>query len=219
MKLLFILFISCVFAIKCKDFKNIHKKTDYVFKKADADTYIYFNLCGPITTQFEGYDASDVSVLAYLETYKEKVVLGNTSTESLELVNEGKTLRFSYNGDSSLQLSSRVEVTCGPEDTSSNIKAQIEGSTFIFSFTSPDACPSNKTFPITGLILCIILFVLIGLYIIVTVILNIFVFHKKGLEVIPNYLFWIGLPSLLVDGVKFTFCCKKAGSEYQTFAV
>lgn len=199
--------------LTCKKLKGIHRDVDYQFAK--GENIVYFNLCGSVNNKPTGLN--DVS--AYVEA-GDYYNIGTTSSETLSLSEDKQTVIFSYKGDNSAGLSSRVEVTCGT-DTSSAITASNENnSVFVFRFKSPYVCDAGKdTFPIVGLILCLVLLAIVILYVVIGMLLNIFLFHKRGIEILPNFTFWVNLPGLLVDGAKFTFCCKRPGSEYQTFNV
>ena len=85
----------------------------------------------------------------------------------------------------------------------------------------PQGCPgeaessSGLSF---GSIMLIIIAVVVFLYFAVGCPLMYFVFKKRGLEIIPFASFWLSIPSLIVEGVKFIISpCTKRGS-YQTVA-
>ncbi|KAK2581388.1 hypothetical protein KPH14_005072 [Odynerus spinipes] len=64
----------------------------------------------------------------------------------------------------------------------------------------------------TGSTLVILLFVFSGLYFIGGAILLKFLRGATGWEVLPNHKFWCDLPSLIRDGIAFTFNCCRADS-------
>ncbi|KAL7717613.1 MRH domain-containing protein [Entamoeba marina] len=212
---LLIIFIAFTFATDCGDL-DLHRDEDYKWSNDNGD--IYFNLCGPLETTISQYDTSDVSVLADLLTLNGFVTLGKYSTETITDVDNG--VQFDYRGEdfSTTHFYTRVVVTCGDEDTSSDANVYPEDTTFVIEFSHPGACKKGG-FPWVGITLLCLLFAGVICYIVVMVILNVFVFHKSGLEIIPNYEFWVMLPGLILDGIMFTFTCKKRGSEYKTFDI
>jgi len=221
--LLVLLVAESYAAITCDDFDGLHKKSDYYFHEQGSDSSVYFNLCGPVKTQFNGFDTSDTSILGKLGNGNSYARLGLYSTEKLTFTEKTNTkpatLQFDYFGDklTNFQLRSKVIVECSEEDTSSNITARLIDYVYVFSFKSPNVCETVDPFPIVGIILLSILLLFFLIYIIGGILLNKFVFHKEGIELIPHINFWKELPSLLLDGIKFTFCCRKASSQYAGF--
>ena len=217
-------FITLSFAITCRDMPKINKKSDYLFVHQGSSFMVYFNLCGPVNTKFENFDTKKTSVVADIsqskKTYKR---LGNTTTEKItkdENPETGEiTVYFDYEGDWNHNefLKSRIIVKCGEHDTSSKIQGRLnDDGAYEFSFTSPDVCGVDD-FPLTGIILCGILIIIVLLYIIIGVLVNTFIKQKRGLEIIPNFEMWKELPSLIKDGFLFTFTCKSKEAEYEPF--
>lgn len=58
-----------------------------------------------------------------------------------------------------------------------------------------------------GWVFVIIVLCGLFLYFVVGIIILKFVQHKEGREVVPNVDFWAGLPSLVIDGMKYALCC------------
>ncbi|ELP90167.1 hypothetical protein EIN_406310 [Entamoeba invadens IP1] len=215
-----LLLIAAALGGPCKYLKDLHRKNnDYHVTRQDADGDLYFNLCGHVDSDLS-IDKSDISVVLNSTTFESVIVLGYTHTETVTISEDKNKVSFHYDGQSlsTLLLSALVEVSCGL-DTSANIQPSKSDYMFIFSFTSPYACNISEGFPIVGVILCSILVAGIILYFVIGISLNIFVFKRNGMEIFPNFKFWYGLPRLVLDGMEFTFCCKKPGSEYQNLSV
>jgi len=64
-----------------------------------------------------------------------------------------------------------------------------------------------------------VIIVLCGLFLYFTlgIIILKFAQHKEGREIVPNVDFWAGLPSLVLDGMKYTLCCVpcRGGGGYE----
>ena len=89
-------------------------------------------------------------------------------------------------------------------------------------WNAPQGCPvSSSSGGISfGSVMLIIIVILVALYFIAGCPIMYFVFHKRGIEIIPFVFFWASLPTLVVEGVKFLIspCLSSVGqSSYQTF--
>lgn len=91
-------------------------------------------------------------------------------------------------------------------------------SIFIYSdhaeanFYSPQGCKISKKSGLGfGSIMLIILAACVVLFFAIGIPIQYFVRHKKGLEIIPFFAFFVSIPGLVLDGVKFIFspCCKR----------
>lgn len=67
-----------------------------------------------------------------------------------------------------------------------------------------------------GWVFVIIVLVGLFLYFVIGIIVLKFAMHKEGVEIVPQHEFWTALPSLVIDGLKYTFCCVpcKGGGSY-----
>ena len=63
-----------------------------------------------------------------------------------------------------------------------------------------------------------VIIVLVGLFLYFTIGILILKFgmHKEGREIVPQVDFWSSLPGLVIDGMKYSFCCVpcRGGSSY-----
>jgi len=97
---------------------------------------------------------------------------------------------------------------------------QITNNDFIFDWNSQVACSgpvniviSKKASVSGGGIFLILLFCGTALYLAVGSVVNKFVRHQNGLEIIPNIAFWQGFLGLIKDGGRFIMLktCKRGG--------
>lgn len=58
-----------------------------------------------------------------------------------------------------------------------------------------------------GWVFVIIVLVGLFLYFVLGIIILKFAMHKDGRDIVPHVDFWSGLPSLVIDGMKYTLCC------------
>lgn len=82
-------------------------------------------------------------------------------------------------------------------------------------FEAKQAC--RKTGLSFGSIMLIVLAILFVLYFLIGIPVCKFALKKKGKEIIPFVYFWLSIPGLVVDGVKFIFtpCCRGNRREYE----
>jgi len=93
------------------------------------------------------------------------------------------------------------------------------GNDWKFNWNTALACTAGggkggKSGKITGGgVFLILLFCVPTIYLVAGVIVNKFVRHQSGVEVIPNYAFWGGFFGLIKDGVKFigVKTCRRGG--------
>ena len=212
---LFLISISYSEKLECNQIGDLRTEEDYLYFKQGGSAKVYFNFCGGINTKFEGVNTDNIAVAADLSLYGTIVSLGNVDTETIDYNEETKTIEFSYVGDyvHTQQMKSKVVVTCSELDTSSDINGVLENGVYIFSLNKSD-------FPLLGLIILICIVVFFILFIFIGCIVNMLFFNKKGVEVFSHLIFLTQLPGLVIDGIKFTFCCKKAQPDevYQPFA-
>lgn len=69
-------------------------------------------------------------------------------------------------------------------------------------FKHSAGCPINSGLS-TGSIMLIIIFVTFAVYLIVGIAINVGIRKMSGIEIVPNWSFWRGCPSLVVDGILF----------------
>ena len=80
---------------------------------------------------------------------------------------------------------------------------------------TPAAVPPKKKGLSGGSIILILALVILVLYCGAGISYNVFKKNESGLDVIPNYAFWVSLPGLVLDGLKFTYA-KITGSQSMT---
>jgi len=84
---------------------------------------------------------------------------------------------------------------------------------YYFSWTTKYACPLNGGRKVGkqqeglsgGAIILIVLLVCVVVYLVGGVLVNRYVRHKEGPDLLPNREFWIMLPGLVKDGCYFTY--------------
>lgn len=84
-----------------------------------------------------------------------------------------------------------------------------------FTAVSEAFCTDSDSGLSFGSVLLLLLFLAIIIYISGGFLFNTFVRHARGVERFPHIEFWKDLPSLIIDGVKFTFRGCKGESTYQ----
>jgi len=141
--------------------------------------------------------------------------MGQADTITFSALSSGKGVTANYmNGtpDKGKPRNMEIDFICDPNGNTNSIPAYGgEDNTnlhYSFTWTSPYACPGSGPAPsggskslTGGSIILIILLVLVVVYFVVGVVVQKFVRHQEGLEIIPNYQFWVSLPGLVKDGV------------------
>lgn len=72
----------------------------------------------------------------------------------------------------------------------------------IIEFKHAAGCPVSSGLSV-GSIMLIVIFVTFAVYLIGGIAINLGVRKMSGMEVVPNWSFWRGCPSLVVDGILF----------------
>jgi len=121
------------------------------------------------------------------------------------------------NGDGTRSGPRTANVTCLCASGSSELGPlpgqlyELNGTPNIYGlqFTSPYCCPNGLRPGVGGggfdygWIFVIIVFSAAAVYLLGGVIVNRFVFHHEGLQMIPNVDFWVASPGLMKDGVMY----------------
>lgn len=147
-----------------------------------------------------------------------------------------KEYQFMYTGSTTKTTSARlttVVLACNQAslpDPAFSAVAENPTGTYTLSVTTKCACPgqckyspkpkpnppSSSSKLSTGSILCILFFVFLIIYVIGGLLINKYVRHKEGSEIVPNRDFWKDVPSLIKDGSMFTYQkISGKGSEYE----
>ena len=120
---------------------------------------------------------------------------------------------FMYSGGTE-ERESYVTVKCSTTGTNEfDLLEDFRNSQFFFEFKSPKACPvpvpANGRGNAPALFICVVLVLFLATitYLVVGVMLMVFWKGARGLEIIPNLVFWKDLPFLLKDGILFCFSC------------
>lgn len=176
-------------------------------------TYFYFHPCTnqKLTTNSssECYKGNGVSLCAI--NGNDSFVLGKAEeTTILAEQNIIAVIHFNHNNlstDIILECCSSCETVLLPP---ANVDAK-----YILLLRSPYACQKllEKGLSV-GSLLLIYFFVFSGIYFIGGAIGLKFLRGATGWEMIPNHKFWLDLPSLISEGVAFTFnCCRVVSYE------
>ena len=110
-------------------------------------------------------------------------------------------------GQSSTPPATPVTVTeASPSAPSTNTPCSYYWAPISMSQFCPGAGGGSGGFDY-GWVFVIIVLVGFFLYFVLGIIISRFGFHKEGREMIPQHEFWFGLPGLVLDGLKYAFCC------------
>ncbi|XP_059174332.1 uncharacterized protein LOC131954568 [Physella acuta] len=131
-------------------------------------------------------------------------------------------VEYSKTDSAGLTRYSRVVLNCitaGPDV----LEIQGEGATghYGFKLSSVHCCKQSGGMTITvsisvGSVLVIVFFAVLIFYVIGGVLFQKFARHASGKEILPNYTFWSGFPSLVKDGTLFVFKCGRAKTGYNS---
>ncbi|KAH9524733.1 hypothetical protein Btru_027646 [Bulinus truncatus] len=118
------------------------------------------------------------------------------------------TIKNDYVGDDKSIRISWLNVVCRDVEANFTYENESPLQTYIFTLYTRYGClPSNdKSGGLSvGSVLVILFFVLLLIYLVGGVLFLKYVRKAEGIEVIPNVEFWKDLPSLIKDGILFTF--------------
>ncbi|CAL1530934.1 unnamed protein product [Lymnaea stagnalis] len=125
---------------------------------------------------------------------------------------------YSYNSDTKPRAIN-LKVICSSEDSSFTFESETS---LTYSFMlktrfgcAPAPAPSSGGGLSVGSVLVILFFVILLIYLIGGLLFLKFVRKAEGSEVIPNIEFWKDFPSLVKDGIMFTFRGCKADTTYE----
>jgi len=157
--------------------------------------------------------------------WKYSAGLGKTSTMTLDQAgipagSKGVTAHFTGGGGGrSYEIDFVCSTTAGTGFPTYDGEIPAASLHYQFTWTSALACPGGNKGLSAGSIILIVLLCLVVVYIVAGVLVNRFLRHQQGLDLIPQKEFWFGLPFLVKDG--FMFIINKvrgrgAGTTYQT---
>jgi len=196
------------------DLSGLKAAQDYSVFVAPVTTY-YINVCQATVTQLCGAGSGSCQV------WNQQICasggygcasLGSVSTlTSANLALSGSTAQgltlFFKEGRDGRDF--QIDFTCNPNAGAGTpvFVKQPDGSLhYDFTWDTAHACPlavGGAGGLSGGWIFVIILLCLVVVYIVAGIILNKFVRHQSGLDLIPNFEFWKSLPGLVKDGVFF----------------
>ncbi|KAG7212728.1 hypothetical protein KM043_012995 [Ampulex compressa] len=107
-----------------------------------------------------------------------------------------------------------IVLICNPPSKTHILLDSANNTNYRLILESPMACksyPHTKGLS-TGSILVILCFVFSGIYFVGGALVLKFLRGATGWEMLPNHTFWCELPSLVRDGIVFTFNCCRADS-------
>lgn len=190
---------------------------DYVVNQPGTTYNIQLNPCEPLITVPTGNVCNKETMACQLDTSNQNssAFLLATEIEEINYINTTDSLELKLFGGSFCQTfgTSRnviITYTCGTNGIGMPVFVAEEQCSYQFSWASNVTCKST-TLPIkndglsAGSILCILFFCSLAVYFIAG---SIYRYQKKearGIEMIPNIDFWRGLPSLVKDGMTFTY--------------
>ena len=193
---------------------------DTIMKRFDSNV-MYFNPCGICSSKCYTPDSAvclrAASWVYYSSGDLKTQVISASNWKSAQV---GKSAMISYtNGDSGecekdRKRSTDLHVICDPTAVAAYFMEDYSVKDCKYTFYLYSAAGCGTEVPYQGssnggetfaTVVLILFFVGFPLYFIIGFCLNKFLWKKEGstLELLPNYIFWSSLPSLIVDGVKF----------------
>jgi len=137
---------------------------------------------------------------------EEEACLGTNVPTLILPMTEGKGVSFMYRGGD-LSRSTTVDIYCDPTIEGFNdvifddhLQHQF---LFYIQIVTKEACPLAKAKLSPGSFFCIALVAMIVVYLIGGILINKLRKRTTGVQLIPNYEFWRGFPSLVKDGAVF----------------
>jgi len=142
-----------------------------------------------------------------------KAILGLESTMGVTPLHlKGEDPRFegqyglvvNYTGGSVTMMIVNLVCNESVTGTGNPTAYSVTGGKFIFDWQTPIACNLNhpKGKKLSGGSVILIIVLCFGIvYLAGGLVVNKLVRHQEGLEIIPNYVFWISIPGLVKDGV------------------
>ncbi|XP_071559082.1 uncharacterized protein [Temnothorax nylanderi] len=176
----------------------------------------YFHPCTNVKMKNTTCSANETEVslcMMYNTTDKNKTLTGKVEETQMKLSTKGPFPIFEIGSQDGIKLT--INIVCFPEDkTSFSLdSASPESKNFFFKLVSPYGCKIAPEKGLsTGSVLVIFFFVIAGVYFIGGIIVLRTLRGATGWEMVPNHDFWCKLPSLVRDGVVFTFNCCRADS-------
>lgn len=184
------------------------------------DTYnnsiVYFHPCTNVKIKTENNilcaNGSKVSVCIFDKNKNKTQNLGTIEETEIKLSSKNSPI-FQINHDN---ITTVINIICFT-DSKTNFKIDttipLSSNKYHFMLISPYGCKmeSHKGLSI-GSVLLILFFTIAGIYFIGGIITLRILRGATGWEMLPNHDFWTKLPSLVRDGIVFTFNCCRADS-------
>ncbi|XP_011336396.1 cation-dependent mannose-6-phosphate receptor [Ooceraea biroi] len=153
---------------------------------------------------------SGVSLCAYNKEANKTLNLGTVEETRMKLSSTNKFPIFEIHHGN---VTSFINIVCvNYNETSFRIES-FNAKEYFFHLSSPYACKIEPQKGLsTGSVLVILFFTFAGIYFIGGAIALKTLRGATGWEMLPNHDFWCELPSLVRDGIVFTFNCCRADS-------
>ncbi|KAK3771289.1 hypothetical protein RRG08_024368 [Elysia crispata] len=179
----------------------------YTFYIAPCDNPITAPACKNLDTSLVGCQVDKQNNAFGLGAKNNYAVTGDPQEGTVTFINQYKGIM-------------RLQLNCSPENGKLNFINQTASAlpviTYSFRLDTHYACLNPHSGGLsTGSVLVIIFFVAIIVYLVGGTLFLKYVRKAEGRESIPNYEFWSDFPSLVKDGVLFTFRGCKAESTYE----
>ncbi|KAK2947179.1 putative Mitogen-activated protein kinase [Blattamonas nauphoetae] len=188
-------------------------KTDKTYYSFDApEEKIHFNVLKPLDLsvfkECESQPSDSLAVSLFGDPDMQvcwNVGLSEKSTYTL--LSNPAGLQISYKSDQSTDFV--MNFLCGKE-ASQFVGNRDANYNYEVNITHPGGCGKGGGNDVFGIVFFIILLVAVVLYFAIGIPICACGMKKTGKEVIPFINFWIALPKLFIDGIKFMFspCCK-----------
>ncbi|XP_011149025.1 cation-dependent mannose-6-phosphate receptor [Harpegnathos saltator] len=180
---------------------------------------VYFQPCKDISIFINESDVcssgSGVSLCMYNMTSNITTNLGTIRDTQMKLLNSGNN-EFPVFEIHHNNVTSIINILCVTDSDINFTIGKISHDTekYYFNLVSPYGCKKEPQYRglSTGSVLVILFFTFAGMYLIAGAIILKTLRGATGWEMLPNHDFWCELPSLVRDGVVFTFNCCRANS-------
>jgi 1,2-dihydroxy-3-keto-5-methylthiopentene dioxygenase len=177
------------------------------------ESVFYYNPCYSYNKLVPGSDNKDCTTKNDVAVCRSsKATLFNIGKQSTaEFINEDSTLYIQYTSDMALSTTTtRIQLHCSNNTTGQLTVVRQETYSYTLKLSHKCCCSNacqhsggGSSLSI-GSILLIVFFGLLIVYFVGGMVYNRAVRGSQGVEMIPQYRFWTGLPGVIKDGVVFT---------------
>ncbi|XP_018301754.1 uncharacterized protein [Mycetomoellerius zeteki] len=177
---------------------------------------VYFHPCANVNMTIENNvncSTGNVSLCLLQDSVNKTVLITGTIEETkMKLSDTGKFPIFEIHHNNIKMI---INILCFTDEKTNFIldSDPTNVKTYYFKLISKYGCSLQREIGLsTGSLLVILFFVSVGVYFIGGIIVLKALRGATGWEMVPNHDFWCKLPSLVRDGVVFTFNCCRADS-------